>query len=63
VRQHCAQCLSEVLASGHDTPTGEILCSPCYFALWGPNSAELRLLVERHLGPSSRNGSAMAPSS
>ena len=35
---HCAQCLSEVFTSGHETPTGEILCGPCYFALWGPRA-------------------------
>jgi hypothetical protein len=62
MRQHCAQCLTEVFASGHETPTGETLCSPCYFALWGPGSAELRLMVERHLGPSSGGGTATARS-
>ena len=35
---HCAQCLSEVFTSGHQTPTGETLCGPCYFALWGPRA-------------------------
>jgi hypothetical protein len=58
VKQHCAQCLTEVFTSGYATPTGETLCSPCYVALWGPNSTELRLMVERHLGPSNGNGSA-----
>ena len=51
VRQHCAQCLTEVIASGYDTPTGETLCGPCYSALWGPQATEeLRLLVDRHMG-------------
>ena len=43
VRQHCAQCLTEVLTSGYDTPTGETLCGPCYFALWGPRTNGSRL--------------------
>jgi hypothetical protein len=36
VRQHCAQCLTEVLTGGHETAAGTVLCSPCYIALWGP---------------------------
>ena len=43
VRQNCAQCLTEVLAGGYDTPTGETLCGPCYFALWGPRANGDRL--------------------
>jgi hypothetical protein len=43
VRQHCAQCLTEVLAGGYDTPTGETLCGPCDFALWGPRANGDRL--------------------
>jgi len=43
VRQHCAQCLTEIIASGYDTPTGETLCGPCYFALWGPRANGSRL--------------------
>jgi hypothetical protein len=51
VRQHCAQCLTEVFTSGRPTPSGELLCSPCYSALWGPQASdELRTLVERHSG-------------
>jgi hypothetical protein len=36
VRQHCAQCLNEVLTDGQQAPTGETLCLACYSALWGP---------------------------
>lgn len=43
VRQHCAQCLSEVLTDGQQTPTGEILCLPCYSSLWGPRKNGDRL--------------------
>jgi hypothetical protein len=58
MRQHCAQCLTEVLADGRQTPTGELLCSPCYAALWGPGATdELRLLVERHSCHPNGNGS------
>jgi hypothetical protein len=35
VRQHCAQCLTEVLTDGRQAPTGETLCLACYSALWG----------------------------
>jgi hypothetical protein len=35
VRQHCAQCLTEVLTDGRQAPTGETLCPACYSALWG----------------------------
>jgi hypothetical protein len=58
MRQHCVQCLSEVLASGRQAPTGETLCGSCYSALWGPKATEgLRLLVERHTGSPNGNGS------
>jgi hypothetical protein len=58
MRQHCAQCLTEVLATGRQTPAGELLCISCYAALWGPQaSEELRLLVERHMGRPNGNGS------
>jgi recombinational DNA repair protein (RecF pathway) len=51
MRHHCAQCLTEVLARGRRTPTGELLCGPCYSALWGPSaSEELRSLVRLHTG-------------
>ena len=49
VRQHCAQCLTPVYANGRSTPAGEILCSPCHGALWGPRATDaLRESVERH---------------
>jgi hypothetical protein len=57
MRQHCVQCLSEVLADGRRTPTGETLCGSCYSALWGPKaSEELRSLVRLHTGRHVRNG-------
>jgi hypothetical protein len=57
MRQHCAQCLTEVLANGRQTPTGETLCGSCYSALWGPSaSEELRSLVRLHTGQHRRNG-------
>lgn len=60
MRQHCAQCLTELLADRGQTPTGETLCGPCYSALWGPGSTdELRLLVERHMGHPNGNGSVI----
>jgi hypothetical protein len=43
VRQHCAQCLSEVLTGGRQAPTGETLCPACYSALWGPRKNGDRL--------------------
>jgi hypothetical protein len=43
VRQHCAQCLSEVLTDGQQAPNGEILCLACYSALWGPRQNGDRL--------------------
>ena len=43
MRQHCAQCLTEVLTDGQKTPTGEVLCLSCYSALWGPRSNGDRL--------------------
>ncbi|HEY6638593.1 MAG TPA: hypothetical protein VIZ61_12995 [Solirubrobacterales bacterium] len=57
MRQHCAQCLTEVLADGRQTPAGELLCAPCYTALWGPQaSEELRSLVRLHTGRHANNG-------
>jgi hypothetical protein len=33
----CTQCLDEIHdRTGYESPTGEELCGPCYFALWGP---------------------------
>jgi hypothetical protein len=57
MRQHCVQCLTEILAGARQTPTGETLCSPCYSALWGPQaSEELRSLVRLHTGRRATNG-------
>jgi hypothetical protein len=55
VTEHCAQCLTKVYASGHETPSGNTLCRGCYTALWGPNATDdLREAVARH--SDSRNG-------
>ncbi len=53
VRQHCAQCLTEVYAStAQPSPTGETLCGPCHSALWGPKATdEFRVMVEQHSRP------------
>lgn len=48
VRQHCAQCLSQILANGHVTPAGETLCAGCYTALWGPRQNGDRLASDGH---------------
>ncbi|HEX3293229.1 MAG TPA: hypothetical protein VHR38_05780 [Solirubrobacterales bacterium] len=57
MRQHCFQCLSEVFANGHQTPTGDTLCRSCYSALWGPQATEeLRSLVRLHTGRRVRKG-------
>ena len=51
VRQHCTQCLTELFANGRQTPRGEMLCEPCYSALWGPaTSDEFRGMVSLHMG-------------
>jgi hypothetical protein len=61
MRQHCAQCLAEVLSSDRQTPTGELLCAPCYSALWGPQASdELRSLVRLHTGRRATNGQVVA---
>jgi len=58
MRQHCVQCLTELLANARQAPTGETLCGSCFTALWGPGASnELRLLVERHMGHPNGNGS------
>lgn len=54
VRQHCAQCLTEVFTSGYTAPTGETLCDPCYSALWGPRTNGNRLAANGH-GPRPRS--------
>lgn len=57
MRQHCTQCLTEILANGRVAPTGETLCFSCYSALWGPHaSEELRSLVRLHTGRRAGNG-------
>jgi hypothetical protein len=34
------QCLTDVGEySGWETTSGKVLCSPCYFALWGPKGS------------------------
>ena len=61
MREHCYQCLTEVAATRRRTPTGELLCGPCYSALWGPQaSEELRSLVRLHTGRRTANGRAHA---
>ena len=40
MRHHCTQCLTEVLASGRQAPSGEFLCYGCYLALWGPSASD-----------------------
>jgi recombinational DNA repair protein (RecF pathway) len=61
MRQHCAQCLTDVLANGRQTPSGETLCRSCYAALWGPSAnEELRALVRLHTGRPRRNGQLAA---
>jgi len=51
MREHCAQCLTVVDERlSYETPRGEILCGPCYFALWGPRDR-----VGRD-GPAGRDG-------
>ncbi len=51
MRQHCAQCLTEVYTNREVTPAGETLCSPCYSALWGPKvTDEFRGQVRLHTG-------------
>jgi hypothetical protein len=57
---HCAQCLSEVFTSGHQTPTGETLCGPCYFALWGPRANGRRLANVRRPRGRRPNGARAA---
>jgi hypothetical protein len=51
VRHHCAQCLTEVYSNSQQTPAGDLLCEPCYSALWGPKvTDEFRGLVRLHTG-------------
>ncbi len=40
VSSDCLQCQAEITdGRGHEAPGGHQLCSPCYFALWGPADA------------------------
>jgi hypothetical protein len=62
VRQHCAQCLSQVFANSRQAPTGELLCAPCHAALWGPAATDsLRQMVQRHSGPRTRVAGPVVP--
>jgi hypothetical protein len=37
MKEHCAQCLTSLPpGASHEAPRGDLLCAPCYFALWGP---------------------------
>ena len=63
MRQHCAQCLTEVFANAHQTPTGDTLCTSCYSALWGPDATEeLRSLVRLHTGRRMTSGHVLTQS-
>jgi hypothetical protein len=60
MRQHCVQCLAEILADARQAPTGEALCGSCYSALWGPKATEeLRSLVRLHTGRRTTNGNVV----
>ena len=49
MKQHCTQCLTPLYANGRKAPTGEILCSSCHHALWGPRRNGDRVArVERY---------------
>jgi hypothetical protein len=40
MRDFCAQGLTGLTPElGHETPRGEQLCGPCYFAPWGPTGS------------------------
>ena len=47
--EHCAQCSKQVEEHlSFETPRGETVCAPCYFAVWGPSgAAEISLEAER----------------
>ncbi|UJA21117.1 hypothetical protein HJD18_13445 [Thermoleophilia bacterium SCSIO 60948] len=52
---HCAQCLAPVGDRlGYETPSEEILCGPCYFALWGPRGRNALSERARERRPASR---------
>lgn len=50
VKLRCTQCLSEVGDGlGYEAPSGDALCGPCYFALWGPAGRKTYMAeTERH---------------
>lgn len=37
MRERCARCLTPLIGFGRETPKHEILCGPCYAAIWGSN--------------------------
>lgn len=39
---------------GFTSPTGDLLCGPCYFALWGPKERRMSSETERHRPESRR---------
>lgn len=52
---HCAQCLAPVGERlGYETPSEEILCGPCYFALWGPRGRHTLSARSQELRPVTR---------
>lgn len=64
VKRHCTQCLAEIEERlGFEAPSGEALCGPCYFALWGPRErqhepgAEARRPTSRRFPGLARGGS------
>ena len=51
MRQHCAQCLTDIYANGRQSPAGETLCVSCHSALWDPQiTDEFRGMVRLHMG-------------
>ena len=44
MREHCAQCLTVLPKGGNRyvAPSDDILCAPCYYALWGRNGLRTR---------------------
>jgi hypothetical protein len=55
MRLRCTQCLSEITERvGFETPGGEALCGPCYFALWGPKGSRTLSAESETARPRSR---------
>ena len=49
MRERCAKCLFPILGFGHETPEDEVLCGPCFSAIWGPGGRrELALAGQQH---------------